>query len=89
MLPNEISTFLDATISARIALRLIAEQHIAISRALDDPVSELQHVGIVDMKCSPAEMIKMCTSYVSELCEATLGASPSITLEGTTDATFA
>lgn len=89
MLPAEIAAFLDTTITGRISLRLIAEQHIAISRTLREPDLARHHIGIVDMQCSPADMIKMCSSYVSELCEGTLGAAPQITLDGEVETTFA
>src|ERR1700754_1405203 len=75
MSPSEINTFLDSTISARIATRLIAEQHLAISEEFSRKGPK-QHLGVVDMQCSPQKMIKMCASYVTELCEGTLGSSP-------------
>ena len=68
-------------------MRLIAEQHIALSRAIDNP--KAAKGGVVDMQCSPQEMIAMCGSFVSELCEATLGVSPSIKIDGSPEATFA
>lgn len=89
MSPTQISNFLDGAIRNRISVRLIAEQHIALSQALNDPDIDPSHVGVVDMQCSPKAMIKMCGSYVSELCEATLGASPPLVIDGHVDATFA
>lgn len=91
MSSEQISCFLDAAIRNRIAVRLIAEQHIVLSRALQNPNPEQANadVGIVDMALSPVEMIRMCSSFVSELCEATLGAAPSIVIDGATSATFA
>jgi len=90
MSSEQISSFLDAAIRNRIAVRLIAEQHIVLSRALQNPEqARANDVGIVDMALSPVEMIRMCASFVTELCEATLGAAPSIVIEGATDATFA
>ncbi|OJT14197.1 [3-methyl-2-oxobutanoate dehydrogenase [lipoamide]] kinase, mitochondrial [Trametes pubescens] len=90
--PEQISEFLDSTIRNRIAVRLIAEQHIAISRDLARGESEgsgNSHLGVVDPACSPKEMIGVCGSFVSDLCEATLGASPQIVIDGDADATFA
>lgn len=89
MSPNQICDFLDGAIRNRISVRLIAEQHIAVSQALNAPKDPIEHVGIVDMKCSPKAMIDMCGSFVSELCEATLGASPTIIIDGDVNATFA
>ncbi len=90
MTPEEISSFLDAAIRNRIAVRLLAEQHIALSRDLQDPDNRSKdHIGVVHMSCSPRDMIRMCGSFVSDLCEATLGASPEIIIDGQVDATFA
>lgn len=89
MSPTQISNFLDGTIRNRISIRLIAEQHIAVSQTLDCPDQPCAYVGVVDMKCSPKAMVDMCASFVSELCEASLGASPPVIIDGYADATFA
>ncbi|KAF9001997.1 hypothetical protein BDQ17DRAFT_1390937 [Cyathus striatus] len=85
----DISSFLDGTIRNRISVRLIAEQHIAVSQVLDKPELSGNLVGVVDMQCSPKAMVNMCASFVSELCEATLGMAPTIIIDGHIDATFA
>src|SRR6266567_2054430 len=90
MSSEQISNFLDAAIRNRLAVRLIAEQHIVLSHALQNPEqANNADVGIVNMALSPVEMIRMCGSFVSELCEASLGSAPSIIIDGATDATFA
>ena len=89
MSPQEITDFLDGVIRNRISVRLIAEQHIAVSQALKQPTKSAASVGVVDMECSPRAMIQMCGSFVTDLCEATLGSSPSIVIDGQADATFA
>ncbi|KZT26345.1 alpha-ketoacid dehydrogenase kinase [Neolentinus lepideus HHB14362 ss-1] len=88
MSSTQISNFLDGAIRNRIAVRLLAEQHIALSRALNSSEEVMDRIGVVELACSPAHTIKMCGAWVSELCEATLGASPEITLDGDVDATF-
>ena len=89
MTSEQISEFLDSTIRNRIAVRLIAEQHIAISRDLAHGEGGGRHLGVVDFACSPKELIGVCGSFVRDLCEATLGASPEIIIDGDADATFA
>ncbi|KAF8738588.1 hypothetical protein AX14_010892 [Amanita brunnescens Koide BX004] len=89
MSPTQISSFLDATIRSRISIRLIAEQHITLTQALNDPSCDRHSVSIVNRHCSPKKMIEMCGSFVTELCEATLGASPFIKIDGDVDALFA
>ncbi|KII88872.1 hypothetical protein PLICRDRAFT_53387 [Plicaturopsis crispa FD-325 SS-3] len=84
----QISDFLDGAIRNRISVRLIAEQHIALSQALQRQPPDSTHTGVIDTACSPRAMIKMCGSYVTDLCEATLGSSPSIIIDGEADATF-
>ncbi|CCM02909.1 uncharacterized protein FIBRA_05023 [Fibroporia radiculosa] len=89
MTPEQISIFLDEAIRTRISVRLIAEQHIALSRALEENDSSKDHLGVVHMSCSPRDMVSMCASWVGELCEATFGAHPEIIIDGDVDATFA
>ena len=89
MSSKQISSFLDAAIRNRIAVRLIAEQHIVLSHAMQNPEQVNANVGIVNMALSPVEMIRMCGSFVSELCEGSLGAAPPIIIDGATSATFA
>lgn len=88
MNPAAISDFLDAAIRIRIDVRLLAEEHIAITRVLEEPERQEARVGIIHTKCSPAYMIKMVGSFVSDLCEATLGMAPQIIIDGHPDATF-
>ncbi|PBK77745.1 26S proteasome subunit P45 [Armillaria solidipes] len=85
--PTQVSHFLDGAIRNRISVRLMAEQHIALSDALKSQ-NHTSQVGVIDGKCSPADMIRSCGSFVKELCEATLGSSPTISINGVVDATF-
>ncbi|KAF9792326.1 hypothetical protein BJ322DRAFT_1150570, partial [Thelephora terrestris] len=87
--PEQTSQFLDGTIRNRIAVRLIAEQHIALSRALKHPDLMKNHVGVIDLNCSPLGLISTCGSFVKELCSATMGASPEIVVDGNPGAIFA
>jgi len=56
--PEQTSQFLDGAIRNRIAVRLIAEQHIALSRALQRPDSMKDRVGVIDLKCRPMDLIR-------------------------------
>lgn len=90
MTPKQISGFLDAAIRNRLAVRLLAEQHIAISRDLQHPeLASRDHIGVVELNCSPSKMIRMVSSFVTDLCEATLGTAPEVIIDGDVDATFA
>jgi 26S proteasome regulatory subunit T1 len=90
MTPEAISSFLDTTITSRIGLRLIAEQHIALSNSLKEPHTHDGHrIGVVGLECSPERLIRMCASFVGSLSDATLGSSPETIIDGVVDATFA
>jgi len=89
MTPEDITHFLDHAIGSRIAVRLLCEQHIAVSQTPRHPDDPHLHQGVVDMECSPAEMVRSCASFVAEMCDATVGASPECILEGDIGATFA
>lgn len=98
MSPEEISAFLNQTITSRIGIRLIAEQYVAISRSSPlgtgtaSTTSEgVNHIpgGIIDPGCSPERMVRMCATFVSSLCEATFGVSPDIKIDGVVNARFA
>jgi 26S proteasome regulatory subunit T1 len=86
---EDINAFLDGAIRNRISVRLIAEQHIAVTHALSNPPRDGKEVGVIDTKCSPKEMVDICGSFVSDLCMATLGSSPTIVIDGYPDANFA
>lgn len=89
MSPGAISTFLDSAIRNRIAVRLIAEQHIALSHTLVDSTHIGNQNGVINMSCSPSDMVKACSVIVSEMCEATFGRHPDVVVDGHVDATFA
>ena len=65
--PEQTSQFLDGAIRNRIAVRLIAEQHIALSRALQHPDSMKDRVGVIDLKCRPIDLIRCDTFYTALL----------------------
>lgn len=45
-------------------------------------------VGVLSLSLSASSLIKTCASFVSELCEGTLGQAPELWLEGDVDATY-
>jgi len=42
----------------------MAEQHIALSRALQHPDLMKDHVGVIDLKCRPMDLIRCDLFYV-------------------------
>ncbi|KDN49330.1 hypothetical protein RSAG8_02032, partial [Rhizoctonia solani AG-8 WAC10335] len=69
--------------------------HIALSRAVrelsgrrSDKKQSVGEVGVASANCVPADMVRMCAAFVSELCEATLGAAPPLVIDGVVDTKF-
>ncbi|GBC07575.1 hypothetical protein RclHR1_07540013 [Rhizophagus clarus] len=84
MSSEDIKNFLDDMISARIGIRLIAEQHIALHNNLNDT----SYTGIIDTKLCPQKLIQSCSKFVKELFEVHYGSAPNILINGQIDTTF-
>src|SRR3954454_22978829 len=84
MSSEDIKNFLDDMISARIGIRLIAEQHIALHNNLYDTF----YTGIIDTKLRPQKLIQSCSNFVKELCEVHYGSAPNILIDGQIDTIF-
>ncbi|KAI9490002.1 kinase isozyme 4 [Zychaea mexicana] len=86
---QDVAAFLDDMIHARIGIRLIAEQMIALVRQEQQQVNNnSSYIGIIDTQLNPAELAKTCSDFVAELCEFNYGSSPETIIDGHTDATF-
>ena len=89
--PAEVTQFLDEHLRARIGTRLIAEQHIALhlssqphSKGKPDLAQSISptHVGVIDTALRPAEVIRHCETFVSEICELKYGVRPTVIING-------
>ena len=96
--PVEVTRFLDEHLRARIGTRLIAEQHIALhlssqphSQGDVQAVRNMSptHIGVIDTALRPAEIIRHCETFVSEVCELKYGVRPTVIINGQPEATFA
>lgn len=96
--PSDVTKFLDEHLRTRIGTRLIAEQHIALhlsshphnngdSRKFQNASSS--YIGAIDTALRPAEIIKQCESFVSEICELKYGVRPTVIIKGEPDTTLA
>ncbi|KAL8784740.1 MAG: hypothetical protein Q9195_008922 [Heterodermia aff. obscurata] len=96
--PAEVTKFLDEHLRTRIGTRLIAEQHIALHLS-SHPHSpggveattnvSSTHVGVIDTALRPAEIIRHCETFVSEICELKYGVRPTVIINGQPDAQLA
>lgn len=84
---QDVAAFLDEMIHARIGIRLIAEQMIALMRQQHEQNND-GYIGIIDTQLNPAKLVKTTADFVAELCEFNYGTSPETIIDGHTDATF-
>ncbi|KAI9483826.1 MAG: mitochondrial pyruvate dehydrogenase kinase-like protein [Benjaminiella poitrasii] len=82
---QEMARFLDDMIQARIGIRLIAEQAIALKQQRTDHDGL---IGIIDTRLQPNRLIRHCTDFVGELCEFNYGQAPEAVIDGHTDFEF-
>ena len=95
--PAEVTMFLDEHLRARIGTRLIAEQHIALHLSSQphsqgkNPAHSLSptHVGVIDTALRPADIIRHCEMFVSEICELKYGVRPTVVINGQVDTQLA
>lgn len=100
--PEEVTAFLDEHLRARIGTRLIAEQHIALhmssleaqdggekSARSQEEEGEGSYIGVIDTALKPAQIVRSCETFVSEICELKYGVRPNLVINGEVDASFA
>jgi signal transduction histidine kinase len=91
--PPEVTKFLEQHLRARIGTRLLAEQHIALHMASQPGSYEEKraspYIGVIDTALRPADIIRNCDAFVSEICELKYGVRPSLIINGEVDAEFA
>lgn len=93
---EEVTSFLDEHLRARIGTRLIAEQHIALhlsSQPHQDPKYNAKpsdsYIGVIDTALQPAAIINSCGDFVAEICELKYGVRPTWIIDGEPSTTFA
>ena len=97
--PADVTRFLDEHLRARIGTRLIAEQHIALHLSSQPHCSNHDRhaqndssstsIGVIDTALRPAETIRHCESFVSEICELKYGVRPTVLIDGQPDTRLA
>lgn len=96
--PAEVTRFLDEHLRTRIGTRLIAEQHIALHLSSQPHSKEgneasrsvsSSHIGVIDTALRPAEIIRHCETFVSEICELKYGVRPTVIINGQPDTELA
>ncbi|KAG0150103.1 hypothetical protein CROQUDRAFT_88383 [Cronartium quercuum f. sp. fusiforme G11] len=77
---DQISSFLDKAIRDRLSIRLLAEQHLALSHPAAQGSDTL--IGIVNTELDIRNSIDRSAAFVRDLCDGTYGHSPSWIVKG-------
>ncbi|KAL3900701.1 MAG: hypothetical protein SGCHY_001158 [Lobulomycetales sp.] len=72
------TNFLDGMINARIGIRILAENHLALQRPADP-----EWIGVVHKSFSPAKLITAVGNHCREICNVNYGSSPEFIINGT------
>ncbi|KAJ1935645.1 hypothetical protein FBU59_005321 [Linderina macrospora] len=95
MAREERTAFINELIRSRIGLRVIGEQHVALSyqfRERQKPASGEEPgdvwVGAIHTKLSPASMMRQCAQMVQNMCELHYATTPSYYVDGDVDETI-
>lgn len=94
----DMQQFLDRTLVRRISTRMIAGQHLAsmnmhgatspIKRDDASPEPQQQTIGLIEVYCCPAEVVRACAEAAAMQCEEHFGVAPKVDIQGHIEATF-
>ncbi|KAJ2706826.1 hypothetical protein FB645_001274 [Coemansia sp. IMI 203386] len=92
-MPREMrAAFINDLIRSRIGLRVIGEQHVALSYQFRSDTGSSSHdepwVGAIHTKLLPARMMEQCAHLVQNMCDLHYGTAPQYYLDGDVDETI-
>lgn len=71
---EEVTSVLDKHLRARIGTRMLAENHIALTR----PIDPAHFIGAVEVDCNPAAILQSTATFVGDICDLKYGLVPHI-----------
>ncbi len=89
--PHETDRFMNEMLRSRIGRRVLAEQHVALTKAFHRHPRAIRSsiVGIVDHDCHAATLVEKCHAVVQELFQQVYRTDcPEIHIDGALNATF-
>ncbi|ORX83202.1 alpha-ketoacid dehydrogenase kinase [Basidiobolus meristosporus CBS 931.73] len=87
---QQLDQFMNEILRSRISRRVLAEQHIAISDALENQDFAFQddHIGIVSPRCAASEIVKKCADLARSELQKAHGTVPRVRIDGHVDTIF-
>ena len=78
----QLDSFLDRTLQSRVGMRVLAEQHINLSKTTDG------FIGIISQDLKLASAVQQSWNVAKSMCESQYGEAPPLVIDGNLDATF-
>ncbi|KAJ2726134.1 hypothetical protein GGI07_000773 [Coemansia sp. Benny D115] len=91
MMREQRTAFINDLIRSRIGLRVIGEQHVALSYQFRNEQTldkDEPWVGAIHTKLLPVKMLEQCAQMVQNMCEIHYGTAPSYVFDGDVDETI-
>ncbi|KAK9768826.1 putative [Pyruvate dehydrogenase (acetyl-transferring)] kinase 2, mitochondrial [Basidiobolus ranarum] len=87
---QQLDQFMNEILRSRISRRVLAEQHMAISDALENQKTAMQddHIGIVLPRCVASEIVQKCANLAQSEFKSAYGIAPKIHINGHVDTIF-
>nr|XP_032800496.1 3-methyl-2-oxobutanoate dehydrogenase [lipoamide] kinase, mitochondrial-like isoform X2 [Petromyzon marinus] len=79
---EDLRTFLDRVLTARLGMRILVSHHLALH--VDTP----NHLGIINTRMSPKQLVEKCAEFARRVTERRFGSAPSVRVTGHVAACF-
>jgi pyruvate dehydrogenase kinase 2/3/4 len=85
---KDLNKFMNETLQSRVSRRVLAEQHLSLSRTFNDQHNPGQ-IGVVDSQCKAFEIVQKCVKRCDELfMNSYEELPPKVEIDGHLDTTF-
>ncbi len=88
--PKQLNRFMNESLQSRVSRRVLAEQHLSLSKSFTDPTIDHQNqIGVVNNHCKALEIVRKCVKKADELfLDSFENMPPQVMIDGNLDATF-
>jgi hypothetical protein len=88
--PKQLNRFMNETLQSRVSRRVLAEQHLSLSKNFNDHTIDHQNqIGVVNNQCKALDIVRKCVKKADELfLESFENIPPQVVIDGKLDTTF-
>jgi hypothetical protein len=87
--PKQLNKFMNETLQSRVSRRVLAEQHLCLSKEFHGMESSSHQIGVVNSQCKAIDIVQRCVKKADELFMNSFDSlPPQVQIDGHLDATF-